>query len=211
MKQFVFLSLLLIAAALIFFSVKILSNLSDEKVKNFNQSLKFENDGNYKKALEEMNKIYESNKNDYLVNLRTGWLHYLLGNYEKSKTFYRTASEINPKSIEAKLGFTFPLWELQDWDQLKNIYNDILSIDKFNFTANLRLGQIYLNAEDYKNAEKYLETVQSRFPSEYEPNQSLGWTYYYLGKKEKSKELFTNVLMISPGDTLALRGIGLIK
>lgn len=211
MKQFVLLSLLIIASALIFFSVKILSKLPDEKVKNFNQSLKFENDGNYKKALEEINKIYESNKKDYLVNLRTGWLHYLLGDYEKSKTFYRTASEINPKSIEAKLGFAFPLWELQDWDQLKNIYNDVLSVDKFNYTANLRLGQIYLNAGDYVNAEKYLEIVQNRYPAEYEPNQSLGWTYYYLGKKEKSKEVFTNVLMLSPGDTLALQGIGLIK
>jgi hypothetical protein len=52
--------------------------------------------------------------------------------------------------------------------------------------------------------------VHNLYPAEYEPNLSLGWTYYYLGNKSRAKELLTNALMLSPNDKLAKEGLELL-
>ena len=80
-----------------------------------------------------------------------------------------------------------------------------------NYSANLRLGQIYLQNSDYNNAKKYLEIAYNSFPSYYEPNLSLGWNYYYLGYKDKAKTLLTQALMLNEGDSLATAGLNLIR
>ncbi len=211
MKKYVSISIILSTIILLFFVIKINSKTPDEKVKSFNESVKHETSGNLDKAIESIKSIYSSNKDNYLINLRLGWLYYQKKDYSKSKEYYSEAIEINPKSIEAKLGLTLPLSAKNEWDKIKELYFDILKIDAMDYTANLRLGQIYLQNADYNNAKKYLEIAYHSFPSYYEPNLSLGWTYYYLSNKDKAKLLLTQALMLNEGDKLATEGLNLIR
>jgi len=91
------------------------------------------------------------------------------------------------------------------------LYGEIIKLDFNNYTANLRLGQILLNSSDFPNAKTFLEKVYNLYPGEYEPNLSLGYTYYYLGNILKAKMLLTNALMLSPNDSLATAGLKLVK
>ncbi|HOJ18701.1 MAG: DUF2225 domain-containing protein [Ignavibacteriales bacterium] len=211
MKNYVTFSLMAIALILIIFITQAGSLLQDEKITSFNASLVYEGKGEYKLAIDELNKIYDKYKNNYLFNVRLGWLYYNVKDYKKSKEYYKEAIKINPQSIEAMTGFTMPLSALGDWNEVQATYENILKIDQNNYTANLRLGQIYLANGSYANAKKYLETANRLFPAEYEPNLSLGWTYYYLGNTASAKELLTNALMLSPNDSLALQGLKLVK
>ena len=196
---------------LLFFAVKLNSTTPDEKVKPFNESIRHEKNGSLDKAIESLKSIYSSNKNNYLLNIRLGWLYYQKKEYSKSMEYYSEAIKINPKSIETKLGLTLPLSAKNEWDKVKEQYLDILEIDNMDYTANLRLGQIYLQNSDYNNAKKHLEIAYNSFPSYYEPNLSLGWTYYYLGNKDKAKMLLTQALMLNEGDALAKEGLNLIR
>ncbi len=211
MKKFVITSVVFITMILLFFAIKLNSSTSDEKVKPFNESIKFEKNGSLDKAIESLKSIYTSNKNNYLLNLRLGWLYYQKKDYSKSSEYYSEAIKINPKSIEAKLGLTLPLSAKNEWDKVKEQYLDILKINDMDYSANLRLGQIFLQNSDYDNAKKHLEIAYNSFPSYYEPNLSLGWTYYYLGAKDKAKMLFTQTLMLNEGDSLAEEGLKLIR
>lgn len=211
MKKYVILSTAFIAFILLFFAVSLNSKPPDEKVKSFNESIKHENNGNIDKAIASITKIYDSNKDNYLINIRLGWLYYQKKDYTKSKEYYSLASSLQPSSVEAKLGLTLPLSAKNEWDKVKALYSDILKIDPMNYTANLRLGQIYLQNADYNNAKKYLEVAYKSFPSYYEPNLSLGWTYYYLGSRDKAKLLLTQVLMLNEGDSLAAQGLNLLR
>jgi len=211
MKKFMFSSGVFIAVILVFFVVNLNSKTPDEKVKSFNESVKYENNGNIDKAIESLTSIYPSNKDNYLINIRLGWLYYQKKDYSKSAGFYSEAVRINPKSIEAKLGLTLPLSAKDEWDKIKDLYFDILKQDPMNYTANLRIGQIYLQNGDYNSAKKHLEIAYNSFPSYYEPNLSLGWTHYYLGSKEKAKLLLTQALMLNESDTLAKEGLNLIR
>lgn len=212
MKKYISISFILIILIGIYFVSEALSNGTDTKVTSFNQSIKFENEGNYLKAIESLTNIYESNKNDYLINLRLGWLYYNYGNFNESKKYYKKAIELGgSNNIEALIGLTYPLSFLEEWNEIETVYNNILNIDSNNYTANLRLGQIFLNRTDYQNAKKHLEKIYNYYKSDYEINTSLSWTYYYLGESKKAKELFTNILMISEKDSLATIGINLLK
>ena len=211
MKKFAAISTAFITMILLFFAINLNSRTPDEKVKSFNESIKHENNKNIDKAIESLRSIYASNKENYLINIRLGWLYYQKKDYSKSKEYYSEAVIINPKSIEAKLGLTLPLSAKNEWDKIKELYFDILKLDAMDYTANLRLGQIYLQNADYNNAKKYLEIAFTSFPSYYEPNLSLGWTYYYLGNKDKAKMLLTQALMLNESDSLAEEGLKLVQ
>ncbi|NUN10180.1 MAG: tetratricopeptide repeat protein [Ignavibacteriaceae bacterium] len=209
MKRFTFLSLGGIAIIIVLLSVTIKSNRSNEKVTAFNKSITAGNKYDYKAAADILMKLYNDNKNDYLFNLRLGWLYYNLKDYKTSLNYYAKATELQKNSIEALMGYTLPLAALNDWAKVEQTYSKILRINPNDYYANLRLGQIYLNRAEYAKAAGYLETAYAGYPGEYEPNLSLGWTYYYLGKKNEAKKLFTNVIMLSENDSLGMLGLKL--
>lgn len=211
MKKYVSLSLLAISIIVLIFIAKAGSLSQDEKVTAFNNSLIFEKKAEYTKAINELVQIYEKNKDNYLFNMRLGWLYYIINDYPSSKKYYQIAVKIGKDNVESLLGLVYPLAALGEWTEVQVLYEKILKIDPQNYTANLRLGQIYLNSGSYTLARKYLETANSQYPAEYEPNLSLGWTCYYLGDTKRAKELLTNVLMLSPNDSLALQGLRIIK
>jgi tetratricopeptide (TPR) repeat protein len=211
MKKFMIISVVLISSIFIFLSVTISSQSGDDKVKSFNESIKHENDGKYDQAISSLTKIYTENKEDHLINIRLGWLYYQKKDYAKSKEYYKNSIRLNTSSIEAKLGLTLPLSALNEWDEIKKLYLEIINTDSKNYTANLRLGQIYLANADYSNAKKYLEVAYKLYTSSYEPNLSLGWTYYYLGDLTNAKKLLTQALMLKANDSSAIEGLKLIK
>ncbi len=211
MKNYYLISFTAIAAILLFFATTMMSQDSQTNVKAFNSSINKEKNGDYKAAIDELLKVYDDNKTNYLFNLRLGWLYYSKKDYSNSKKYYSTAEKINTSAVEAKLGLVYPLAALNDWDNVKKVYLEILKLDGNNYTANLRLGQIYLNNSEFQNAKTYLEKVYKLYPGEYEPNLSLGYTYYYIGNNSKAKELLTKALMLSPNDTLAIAGLKLVK
>jgi tetratricopeptide (TPR) repeat protein len=211
MKRFILPGALLLILVLSFLASGVIPQNLNNKVKVFHNSLSFEDSNDYSKALNEMKKIHDEYKGDYLINMRMGWLYYNLKDYNSSKKYYNIALSINKNSIEGYLGLTLPLAALNEWDKVKNAYNEILKLDPNNYTANLRLGQIYLNSSDFNSAKKYLEKVYNLYPGYYEPNLSLGYTYYYLGDNSRAKNLLTTALMLSPGDQLASEGLKLLK
>ncbi len=193
------------------FSFLVFAQNSDLKLKAFTNSIQDESLENYEKAIEGLTSVYAELKTDYLTNLRLGWLYYSTKDYETSLKYYREAVRISGRSTEALLGLTYPYSGLEMWEEIKVIYEEILEKDKYNYTANLRLGQIFLNTTNYSNAKVYLEKNINNYPSDYETNLYLGWTYYYLGNKSKARELFVNALISKPNDASALEGLKYTK
>ena len=189
----------------------VLSQKPDTKVEAFHKSLQHENAREYEQAIQALVPGLKEQKDDYLLNLRLGWLHYLAGNLAESKQYYTRAVAANSKSVEALLGRTLPLASLNEWSAVEEDYRTILKIDPMEYTANLRFGQILLTRGAYADAKPYLERAHNLYPSSYEPNLSLGWAAYYLGDRKSAEALLTTALMLSPGDTLAIKGLDLIR
>lgn len=205
-------SILIFMMFLLQFTLLGQNNSFDEKIIAFKNSYEQESNGKYEQSITPLMKIYDKYSNDYLINLRLGWLNYLNKDYDTSKKYYNRAIKISGnKSIEAYLGSTYPLSAKNEWEAIKQIYNKVIDMDRNNYTANLRLGQIYLNQKNYLNAKVYLSKVHELYPSDYESNLSLAWTLYYLGDKSTARELFITVLTLNPGDESALEGMKLVE
>ena len=184
---------------------------SETKMTTFTKSVQEETLGNYQRAIQTIQELSKDYADDYLVQLRLGWLYYNARDYEKSTRHYREAIRISNNSIEALLGITLPYAADKKWDKVESIYKDILERDKQNYTANLRLGQIYFNAGNHVTAKTFFERVYENYPGDFEANLYLGWTYYNLGSASKAHRLFVNALILTPGSTSALEGYRLTK
>ena len=200
--------ILIVAAGLVLHAQDSKTNAA---ITHFNASLTHEAKDEYVDALKEMEAIPADAKNDYAVLLRLGWVEYLNRKYDLSEKYYRQAVMASYTSIEALLGLTLPLAAKQDWAEVETCYQKVLSIDPENYTAQLRLGQIYLNRGDYSGAAGHLASVLEHYPANYEAVLSSAWNDYGLGRKDEARKLFERALMLSPGDTSAQRGLSSVK
>lgn len=175
----------------------------------FKNSYELEKEGEYSKAINALKKVYDDNS--YELNLRLGWLHYSSGLFTEAAAYYQKGIELKPLSIEARLGYALPTSALGNWEQVLTTYKAILQIDPNHSTTNYRIGLIFYGRQDYKTAERYFEKVLNSYPFDYDSLLMLGWTKYFLGKRNEAKVLFNKVLLYSPEDDSALEGLDLVK
>ncbi len=174
----------------------------------FSKSYIAENQNNYNLAINEMKSIYQAN--DYISNIRMGWLNYLVKQYNESIVFYKKAIVLKPYAIEARLGCVKPLSAIENWEKVKEQYLEILKVDPLNTTANYWLGVIYFNRKDYKTATNLFEKVVNLYPLDYDSVIMLAWSKLNNSSHADAKLLFQQALIIRPNDTSAQTGLQLI-
>ena len=175
----------------------------------FSKSYEYEYKGMYQKAIDVLMEVYD--KNNYMINMRLGYLYYMLKSNSESAGYYLNAVNLMPYSIEAKFGYITPLAATEDWTKVIEKYYEILSIDPQNTTANYKLGLIYYYQPDYEKAYKCFEKVVNLYPFDLYGNLMFAWANLKLGKTAEAKSLFERTLCINPSETSAKEGLALIK
>jgi len=180
----------LITITILLFSFSgIFAQNSTEIIKAFKTSYTLEKTGEYKKAADELKKVYSNDS--YEINLRIAWLLYNSGLFDESAAHYQKAINLKPYSEEAKFGLIYPKAAQGKWNEVIGLYNKILLINPKNTTANYRMGLIYYGSKNYTKAAGYFENVLNLYPFDYDALLMLAWTDYYLGKTKEAKILFT--------------------
>lgn len=175
----------------------------------FAKSYAFEKDKLYEKASLEIRRIYD--ENSYEHNLRLGWLQYQAGKYNESLGYYQKSVNLQPNSIEAKLGIVYPLSAQLNWDAVLKEYSSILKLNPQNKLINYRTGLIYYNTKKYTEAQKYFDTLLELYPFDYDGIIISAWNHLKLQKLAEAKVLFQKALLYNPEDASALEGMKLIK
>ena len=186
-------------------AISAVANTSEQFELAFQKSYEFANKGDYKQAAEALKPIYD--KNVYAVNLRLGWLCYLLGQFTESANYYKIANALEPKSIEAKQGCALALAAMGNKAEEMTFHNGILSLDANNTNALYSLGKIYFEQKDYQAAAKNFEAILNLYPFDYSSLLMMGWTHYQLGNTAQSREMFNKVLAQAANDKSATLGL----
>ena len=195
----------LILSTLFLIAISVHAQNMTELQSAFSKSYIAENQGNYTQAISEMKPIYQ--ENDYISNIRMGWLNYLAKQYNESISFYKKAIALKPYAIEARLGCVKPLSAIENWEKVKEQYTEILKIDPLNTTANYWLGVIYYNRKDYKTAISMFEKIVNLYPLDYDSVIMLAWAKMFNNNHADAKLLFQQALIIRPNDSSALSGL----
>jgi len=199
----------MITAILIMMGVILNAQPITELQSVYSKSYAAENKGDYTAAISEMKAIYK--EDDYISNIRLGWLNYLTKQYNQSIPFYMKAIALNPYAIEARFGCVKPLSAIGNWEKVKEQYLEILKIDPLNTTANYWLGVIYFNRKDYKTATSLFEKVVNLYPLDYDSAIMLAWSKLNSSNYADAKILFQQALIIRPNDPSASEGMELIS
>jgi tetratricopeptide (TPR) repeat protein len=175
----------------------------------FSRSYVSEQAGNYTTAISDLKSVYK--ENDYVVNVRLGWLCYNAKQYAESIKYYDIAIALKPYAIEARFGCVKPLSAIENWEKVKAHYMQILKIDPQNTVANYWLGVIYYNRKEYANASNHFGKNFNLYPLDYDSVIMLAWSKLNSGKQADASILFNQALVIRPGDSSATSGLKQIK
>lgn len=174
-------------------------------VRAFEESYGAEAEGRYGEAIARLEPFAEAA--DYEVSLRLGWLFYLEGNYPVSAEHYERAMRRLPYAIEPKLGYVLPLAALGHWDEVVDVYQQILEIDPHNTLVHYRLGAIYYERQQYEEAYRHTEKVFNLYPFDYDTVVLFAWINLQMQRPEKANALFLKALMIQPASESARQGL----
>ncbi|MDD4085618.1 MAG: tetratricopeptide repeat protein [Bacteroidales bacterium] len=204
-----FLKSKLVFGLLFMISLTIQAQSFDKQMTAFENSYRFEENGKYNEAIQEILNIYD--ENSYEHNLRLAWLNYVSGRFTESLPYYQKCFTLKPLAIEARFGYINPAAALGNWTQVENQYQEILRIDPQNTLANYRMALLAYGREDYMTSLRYLNKVINLYPFDYDTVILLAWTELKLGKLREARVMFQKALLIRPGDSSASEGLNLVK
>ncbi len=186
--------------------------LSYEEIKNaYHQSYKYEKIQDYKNAIRAIIPVYKEYPNGYTINLRLGWLYYLDKNYANSIYHYEKAMKVLPHSVEAKLGYTLPLLAQGKFSEVEKVCYQILSTDFYNYWANLRLAYALRMQRKFDIAEKIALKLLTVYPTDVNFLVELGLIKFFTNRKKEAKQIFKDVLILDPENTIAKEYLSKIK
>lgn len=170
--------------------------VSDPLTDTYTQEYKKE----YAKALETMEELSKNNPNDYFLQLRTGCVALLKGDYTKSSQYYKKSIVLAPNAIEPRIGNVRALLALGNYKQVDVDCRTILKQDSKNYFARSTLAYANYVLANYKEAEKYYESITLDYPADTEMLIGLGWSQLKQGNKTKAKVVFAFLLKIIPNE-----------
>jgi len=99
-----------LSIVLLFVFISSLFAITPEEIQEaYHKSFNYEQIEDYENAIRALSPVLDEYPNGYTVNLRLGWLYYLLGRYANSIEHYQKAVQIVPTSLEAKNGLMLPM------------------------------------------------------------------------------------------------------
>jgi tetratricopeptide (TPR) repeat protein len=160
----------------------------------------------YAKALETMEELSKESPNDYFIQLRTGWIALVKGDFTKSASYYQKATLLAPNAIEPRLGNVRALLALGQYKQVDVACKTILKLDSKNYFARSTLAYTNYVLANYKEAETYYESITADYPADTEMLIGLGWSYLKQGNKAKAKVLFASLKKVIPNEERVTSG-----
>ncbi|MBI4676502.1 MAG: tetratricopeptide repeat protein [Elusimicrobia bacterium] len=146
-------------------------------------------------------------EDDYLVQLRLGWLHYRLEAFKTSADFYAKAARLAPEAVEPLLGMMLPLQAAGFVGTAIQAGNSVLELDPGNYTALSRLASIHYSRKDYGQAASLYGRLTRLYPTDTEMLLGLGWSLKLRGDKAEAAVIFRRVLVLGPDNPRALAGL----
>jgi len=136
--------------------------------------------------------------NEFAI-MRTAWLLHLQGRYAEAEKRYLRAAEVNPRSLEAKLGVMLPQMALYRWNDAIQSGRKVLAESQWNYTAHVRIMISEEALSRWEDLSKHASEVSARYPTDATVLVYWARAEAALKRTRKAKELYAQVLERVPG------------
>ena len=189
------------------FLTAIYASETDALVERMKDSYAREAAGDYRGAFTALGTVRRGQAQEYLLQLRSGWLLYCLGHDEAAVIAYKAAILVAPQSTEAKLGLILPLISSGKWDEVERVARLILRNDPHNFTANRWLAEANLAQGHPREASDLAEHLNERFPADPTIMELLARSRSARLDRSGAREAYQRLLLLSPSNVAALAAL----
>lgn len=153
----------------------------------------------YGSAAKSIEKVISDNPKNEFAILRHGWLSYLRGAHNESIRDYQKALDINPQSLDARLGLMLPLIAQQRWREVASHANKVLKVAPWNYYAHMRLMISEEGEKKWDTLAKHAQKVNQRYPSDATVLVYLARANDWLKNNKAARRAYEQVLARVPG------------
>lgn len=162
----------------------------------------------YESAAKSIEKIIKDNPGNEFAVLRHGWLNYLRGAHNESIRDYQKALDINPQSLDARLGLMLPLLAQQRWREAASHANRVLKVAPWNYYAHVRLMISEEGEKKWDTLAKHAKKVSQRYPSDATVLVYLARANVWMKNDSAARRAYGQVVERVPGHIEAMQYLG---
>ena len=159
----------------------------------------------YDSAAKSLEVVIKDNPKHEFAILRHGWLNYLRGAHSEAIRDYQKALEINPQSLDARLGLVLPLIAQQRWRETASHANKVLEVAPWNYYAHVRLMISEEGERKWDTLAKHAKKVNQRYPSDATVLVYLARANAWLKNDKEARRVYVQVLERIPGHIEAMQ------
>ena len=180
-------------------SLLLLSSFSVHSATNlWKKSYQLEYKGKYAQAAAVIEGNTTRGRNKEYALLRFAYLNYMQGKYSDSIRAYKQAINLNPRTIDARLGITLPLMAQKRWRQARRYANQVLANSPWNFTAHVRLMLVEEGTRKWAKLSKHAKKVAERYPTDSTALVYLARAEAWQGNISEAKKAYRKVIIRVP-------------
>lgn len=189
----------LLARSAVVLAVLLATPMAGAQQDPWSESYRLEYLGKHAEALALIEPIANRQPINEFAIMRSAWLLYLQGKYAEAEKRYLRAGEVNPRSLEAKLGVMLPQMALYRWNDAILSGRKVLAESQWNYTAHVRIMISEEALSRWEDLSKHAAEVSARYPTD--ATLLVYWARAEAALKHgrKAKELYSQVLERVPG------------
>jgi cytochrome c-type biogenesis protein CcmH/NrfG len=130
------------------------------------RSCECEKNKDYANAIAVLAEQVKTHGDDYVLNLRLGWLNHLNGKPEDAIRYYQEAIKKSPKAVEAKLGCLLPMLASSKYNEAETLAKQVIKDDPGNYYGNLRLAVALRMQQKYREAYEIVKGMLAAYPAD---------------------------------------------
>ena len=169
----------------------------------YHRSFNYEKISDFDNAIRTLLPVLEAYPKGYTVNLRLGWLYYNNSNLANSIYHYKQAMKVAPSSIEAKLGYLYPLIKQEKYSEVESVCYQIINSDYYNYFGNLKLAYVLRMQKKNELALRVTQKMLMIYPIDIDFLTEFGLVNEAMGEEQTATYTFWDILTLDPENLAA--------
>ncbi|RKZ23555.1 hypothetical protein DRQ20_01360 [bacterium] len=155
----------------------------------------------YEEAIKVLRKASKLAPQDVDILILLGWAYTNAKRYDEAMAVYQRILKMDPNNEMARVNLGYISYQLGIFGEAIERFSRIINTGKdkkAKLYACYYMGRVYLDREMYRDAVEFFERAIEMGPNLYEAYYFLGIAYRRMGKEEKAKEVWNELIKRNP-------------
>lgn len=180
------------------------------RIESFRKAYDAEQQKNYSEAAKILQQLPKESQ-DYLSNMRTGWLLFAAKDYRTAQKHFEAAARQGQDAFEPKSALVLALINQQRYADAEKSAKLIILQDQDNYYANLRTAYVSRLQQKLQQAQRVNQRMLTLHPADPSFLIEQAMTLSAQRRYEEARPYYQKVLLVNPDNTIANQALSLAQ